>query len=265
MRKSKFSGSFYSGDFGELDKQIKDSFTGKLGPGNLPEERCNNKIKAVIVPHAGYFFSGQCMAHGYKKISESKMPEVYIVLGTNHQDKNNYISLQDFQTPFGVVKNDIKLSRELGLEVNNSIHESEHSIEVQIPFLQFASKNSLAKLRIVPILVGNCNDELIKKLKNISKEVVFIVSSDLNHVGNNYGFFGDIDTLDKEIINLIELGNMEKIKEYFSKDNTVCGSQPILTVLCMLQTKGQLLKYYNSSEISDEESNKVGYCSMLFD
>lgn len=267
MRKTSFAGSFYSEDFGLLDKEIKDCFLGKLGPGSLPDKRREGNIKGVIVPHASYLYSGQCAAHAYKKIAESNMPEVFIILGTNHANNKNYVSLQDFQTPFGVVKNDIKTGRELieaGFEVDNSFHEKEHSIEVQMPFLQFASKDNLAKLRIVPILIGHFDEKVAELIKNIRKDKIIIASTDLNHVGENYGFFEDIEIVDKKIVEIFVNCDLDEAKEYFSKNHSVCGSQVILTLLYILKTKGTLLKYYDSSEISEEKQNRVGYSSIVF-
>ena len=104
MRLPIVAGTFYPTEFGDLDKTIKDSFLGKLGPGELPGKRDKN-ILGVITPHAGYIFSGQCAAWAYKEVAESEFPEIFIILGNDHQgSREDSVSTENWQTPLGIVK-----------------------------------------------------------------------------------------------------------------------------------------------------------------
>src|SRR3989338_8466292 len=155
-RKPIVAGMFYASDFDELSNQINDSFHSKFGPGALPIKKRGKDIFGIIAPHAGYQFSGQGAAWAYKEIAESKFADVYIMLGLSHSGFPSCVSLEDWETPFGIVKVDEEFTRVLmansGLKQNERAHSGEHSIEVQLPFLQFANMDHLKQLKISPII-----------------------------------------------------------------------------------------------------------------
>src|SRR3989344_3959683 len=114
MRPMLVSGQFYEEEFTKLDKQINECFSHKLGPGDLPIRVRKNKILGIIAPHAGYQFSGPCAAWSYKKLAESKFTDTFILLGPSHLGSNDIvISTEDFQTPFGKIKNDQEVCNQL--------------------------------------------------------------------------------------------------------------------------------------------------------
>ena len=160
MREPVVAGMFYPGGFEDLDKALRDCFTGEKGPLTLPCKRKDN-IKAIISPHAGYSYSGQCAAWAYKEIGEAQFPDIFIILGPNHTGigANIAVSLEDWKTPLGIVKNHVQFSRELLenplFQHNESAHAQEHSIEVQLPFLQFSNKDHLHDIHFVPIAIQN--------------------------------------------------------------------------------------------------------------
>ncbi|MBT5021271.1 AmmeMemoRadiSam system protein B [Candidatus Woesearchaeota archaeon] len=290
IRQPIVSGQFYEEDFELLVDQIKDCFTNKFGPGEFPLNERSKHVKAIIVPHAGFMCSGACAAWAYKEMGESEFPDTFIILGTNHQSTTTSTCDLDWETPLGVVRSDKEIIQELeseGMLISNRDHQFEHSIETQLPFLQFVSKDYLKDLKIVPILVGNNYDdytELITKiLKKLEKKVIFIVSGDFTHFGSNYSYNpfntnikNNLTALDKSIINpLLKLDTNAFLKEINKTQATVCGKYPIAALIDILNifdsnTPGklmnvQLLQYYNSGDIFGDYSSAVGYAAIKFE
>ena len=145
VRKPIVAGTFYEAEEEALNEQIKNCFLSKFGPGRLPEIKKEKKEKAVlgiIVPHAGYVYSGACAAYAYKEIAESASPDLFVIIGLSHSGYSSCISLEDWETPLGIARNDKDFGRSLiktGLKQNETAHSQEHSIEVQLPFLQFTN------------------------------------------------------------------------------------------------------------------------------
>ncbi|RLE38934.1 AmmeMemoRadiSam system protein B [Candidatus Woesearchaeota archaeon] len=277
IRRPVVAGMFYEENSEALIEQIKECFLGKFGPGKLPDGN-GNKLRAVIAPHAGYNFSGSCAAWSYREIAEAEFPEVFVILGTNHQSPASSVSLKDFETPLGVVKNDVELTKKLGVEVDEVVHANEHSIEVQLPFLQFVFREKSEKLKIVPILVGEDNKIVAKRLVEVigKKRVVFIVSADFTHYGIHYGYIPFKP--DKIKLRELDLGAVKAIQKIdsFAFENyldetqaTICGKSVILCLLKFFELKkekvrAELLEYYSSGDISGDYTNSVGYAAIAF-
>ena len=263
MREPYVSGSFYEGNFNNLNKQIENCF--EKGPGELPTKRKNKDIKCIISPHAGYFFSGKCMAWVYKEIGESKFPDVYVIIGTNHYSSETLVNLDDWETPFGVIKN---FNQDLGLE--KSKMEQEHSVEVQLPFLQFVSKDRLKELKILPIVTNMYNKNVVEKLRKIKNKVV-IASSDFTHYGDNYNYKPfvynkkeNLYEMDKKAIDFILKLDTKGFLEY-SKNKTICGRGAIAIVMDVCKdSKARLIDYYTSGDIINDYNNAVGYGGVVF-
>ena len=278
IRKPVVSGMFYESNKEKLKQQIKTCFLSYLGPGKISSKE-KEKIKSVIVPHAGYFFSGACAAYAYNKINESIIPKTFILIGPNHHGYGFGLSNLDWETPLGIVKTDIDLVNEINektiLEISNKCHEQEHSLEVQIPFLQFLNiKSKIVAISlgqdINPIKLGN---ELFNVLKD--KDVIFIISSDFTHYGLNYGYVPftedikeNLKKLDKKAIELILKFDILGFKNYLEKTKiTICGAIPILVLLAILNnnkdTTSELLKYYTSGDVLGDYRNSVSYASIV--
>jgi len=284
IRKPLVSGQFYPSNFQELDKEINNCFNSKFGPGALPIKKREKKILGVIAPHAGYTFSGPCQAWAYKEIAESYFPDLFILLGLSHSGFKTCLSLYDFETPFGIVKNDIDFGRALiknsNIPENEDSHKLEHSIEVQLPFLQFVSRDYLGKLRICPLICSpdipyeDIANALYKTIKELNKKVIIIASSDFTHYGINYGYFPftenikeNIYNFDKEAISFIEKLDEKRFLKYVEENNaTICGYYPIATMINLAKKlgakKGKLLIYYTSGDVINDYSSCVGYASI---
>ena len=284
-RKPMFAGQFYENDPTQLEKQITACFEDKNGPGDLPLSKRTRKIQAVIAPHAGYQFSGPCAAWSYKAIAESEFPNLYIIIGPNHHGTTNSVSLDGYETPFGLVRVDKEFASML-LEKNSELvadekaHELEHSIEVQLPFLQFVTKDKMHELKIVPIIVGDIDyAKLALDLKELiletDKNVVFIISSDFTHYGRVYHYipFSDdvkrkIYDLDRGAIDFIEKLDAEGFIKFFEENMmTICGYTGIAILLKTLKaSKVDLEHYYTSADLEENSpyKNSVSYASIVF-
>ena len=262
MRKPIVAGQFYPADKGLLQDSVK----------KFIKKKEDSKVKAAIVPHAGYMFSGKCAGKVYSVLPGA---ETYIILGVNHNmlGQNIAISLEDFETPLGIMKNDQKLSKEilkeLDIKEDNNAHKYEHSVEVQIPFLQVTQKD----FEIVPIILKNYTLESCKKLgkaiceagKKLKRKIIILASSDFTHAGPGYGFNGDIK-VDKKAIDEIIKFNTKRFLD-IAKTTTICGAGAIATTIEAAKLLGakeaDLLDYYDSSKIMQGE-NKVGYAGIVF-
>ena len=199
-RKPIFAGQFYPKKFEELDRVIKKSFLGSLGPSELPIKNRKRDILGIIAPHAGYQFSGSCAAWAYKELGEGKFPEVYIILGPNHSGIGSDFStclFSNWETPFGEVKIHEEFGKKLmtkfrGLKNELEPEFSEHSIEVQLPFLQYVNRDKLEEIKFIPILIKSSNYEELCKLADAIADtdlrISVICSSDFTHFGPDYGF-----------------------------------------------------------------------------
>ena len=292
-RKPAVSGLFYENSPSRLKVQIEEAFISKFGPKRMPgevDERKQKSIFAGIVPHAGYPYSAAGASHFYLELAESKKPDCFLILGTDHTGAGNCLSDQDFETPFGTMKLDTELLAELqrqGIKINNHGHSKEHSIEVQIPLLQFIYYDEEKMPTFVPMIVGDY-EGLAEKILNAihvyettGKKVCIIVSSDFTHYGFNYGYvpFSSDDAeerlpeLDKGAINFILKQDPKKFISYVQDTGaTICGFNGIAVLLEMIaklpkeeKPSVRLLKYYNSGDVVGDYSNAVGYASIIFE
>ncbi len=283
-RPPRFAGSFYADKKEKLIHELEESFLSELGAGAIDFKKNDEKIKAVIVPHAGYVYSGPCASHAYKLLAESKQPKTYILIGPSHRVPHSSISSEDWETPLGILKTNKelakKISKQTGIPIND-IQQNEHSLEVQLPFLQYISQNKKIKPEIICIMLHE--DINIKETaKNFieatkDEDIVFIISSDFTHHGQNFDYSPFRHDIQKNIEKL-DMGAIQKIKnidpegfiEYHETTGaTICGVIPIYFLLQILKLtnekiKAELLKYYTSADISGDESNSVSYASISF-
>jgi MEMO1 family protein len=284
-RKAVFAGQFYEANAQALDKQIGSCFEDKNGPGDLPLSKRIKKIQAIIAPHAGYIYSGPCAAWAYKELAEGEFPDVYVIIGPNHNNHTNAVSLDGYETPFGLVRVDKEFAMNLldknsELVVDEKAHEGEHSIEVQLPFLQFVTKDKMHELKIVPIILGDIDHkklalDLKETILETKKRVVFIISTDFTHYGRNYKHvpFSEnikerIYEIDRAAIDLIEKLDHEGFDKYVNENMmTICGALPINVLLKTLKSgKVSLEQYYTSADLEENSRylNSVSYAAIIF-
>lgn len=279
------AGMFYEQEPEDLKKQIEKCFLDtKFGPGRLPGERSNRKIIGIIAPHAGYQFSGAGQALCYKEIAESEFPDVYIIIGTSHMGcENAAVTTDDFKTPFGIIKNDKEFSNKLAEKnaviIDKYPHIREHSVEVQLPFLDFVNKEK--ELKIVPVVADhdcdykNLGKAIAETAKELNKKIVIIASSDFTHYGISYGYMPfkenikeNMEELDREAIEWIKKLDAKSFLDYVDdKQATICGARAIAAVIVACKEleakKVNVLQYYTSGDVTEDYSNSVGYASIV--
>lgn len=279
VRTPSVAGSFYEADAERLKQQLKASFLHQFGPGALPSavDKQKRDIVACVSPHAGYMFSGMCAAHVYYELSRQKTPKTIVVMGFNHRGLGApfSVSAEDWATPLGVARTDRESISNLNIELDEFSHSNEHSIEVQLPFLQFI----YGSINFIPINIsshvlrgGIGIEERIASLE----DVLVIASSDFTHYGLNYGYipFRDnvrerLKDLDMGAIQFIEKMDSAGFADYVhSTGATICGHAPIISTIetakMLGAKKGELLKYSTSGDISGDYSSAVSYAAIVF-
>ena len=288
VRKPALGAQFYASVFDHLNTEIEDSFCSPRGPGALPVTRtARRRVLSVLAPHSPLRLSGPCQAWAFKELAESRFPSTFVILGTNHTGLGGPLStmLDPWQTPLGTVKTDKSLCMNLvekaGVRLDFSPFVQEHSVEMQLPFLQYASKDRLEELRFVPVVMQGRDlrlcQTLAKALAESEERCCLIVSSDLTHYGldHNYVPFAHNRTqglyaLDGKAIELILNLDAEGFLAYCEKTKTtICGQGPIATALEFVKLmdgkKGKLLQYYTSGDVLETDRNAIGFAAMSFE
>lgn len=281
IRNEAVAGMFYEKNETDLIKQLELCF---LSEKLILQNKRKEKVLGIISPHAGYVYSGQCAAYGFNELLKSEISDIYFLIGPNHYSNKSAFSCIDWKTPLGILECDKKfvkeVSKDTNIPIDEEVHKNEHSIEVQLPFLQFVNKDFIDKFKIVCLSVSNdinvtdVSKKIKEYLKNSKKSVTFIVSSDFTHYGVRFGYSPfDIDIkqnlnqLDHNAIDLILKKDVIGFNNYIDDTGaTICGYIPILIFLSILdkKVKGKLLSYYDSSKISNNDSNSVSYASIVF-
>ena len=262
IKRAVFAGSFYQKDSGRLAADI-DGFLGKARL--LPEIREN--ILALIAPHAGYVYSGQTAAHAYAQVRGLPY-ETVVIIGPSHQVAFKGCSIYlkgGFETPLGIVRVDDKLAAAIveasGFGFNPKAFAQEHSVEVQIPFIQRA----LPQAKIVPIVMGFQNAATIRGLaealaKTCSpKKVLIVASTDLSHFLSKKEAEAT-DSRTSSLIQAFETGSL--LKKIEAGENIMCGGGPVLAALFYSEKAGrpqvEILHRSDSSAYGGEDE-VVGY------
>lgn len=277
MRVPVVAGKFYEGTEEGLKKQIEKCFTHKIGVGKLPEVSSGGerKILGLVSPHAGYVYSGPVASHGFYQLAQDGIPKNVIILGPNHQGmgKTIAISAQDsWQTPLGKVMVNQELGNKIKegygfISLDDKAHLYEHSLEVQVPFLQYLYKDNF---KIVPICMMDQSVEVATGVGNAiakaiaGEDAVIIASTDFTH----YESKESADRKDKlalDYILKIDPEGLIGIVEEF--EISMCGAGPVAVLLTVAREFGvkdaTLLKYANSGDTSGDYSAVVGYASVV--
>lgn len=246
LREPFHAGSFYPENKKDLNKMIEGFLKNDF-------KKIKGNLKALIVPHAGYVYSGIVAASAYSALKESKKKNI-ILFGPSHYTylEGAYAFCGKWKTPLGEVKVN---SADLPLIKN----DSEHSLEVQVPFLQTVVKES--KLIFTPIIYGDVSFEELADIINTEKkeDSVLIASSDLSH----YLSYSEAKKTDSNTINSILAIDLEK----FSKEGDACGKNGIGALIILAKKnkwKTILLDYKNSGDTKGNKDQVVGYSSIAF-
>lgn len=280
LRKPAVAGMFYPDDSEELVKTIEDCFLHSFGPGKIPDIESfegNDYPVNVMVPHAGFQYSGTIAAHSYCELAKNGFPEVFIIIGPNHTGLGSEVSVfnkGEWITPLGNIQVDEEFADTLisfsdFASADFAAHMREHSIEVQLPFLQYFSND----FKIVPVVLDSqtisaANDlaaAILKAGEKLDKSYCVIASSDLSHF-NTQERANKVDGFVLEDIeNMDEFKLLEEIIQY---NITMCGYGPVMTTMILSKMCGkntsEILAYKTSGDISGDLSSVVGYASGIF-
>ena len=249
--------------------EISQCFKSPLGPGSSepPKSVGRRSIVGAMAPHAGYMFSGPVAAHLYRKLWEQEPPATVVIIGPNHTGygAGAAVTSEDFQTPLGIVEIDKKLVGELVDDLiidDPSAHAYEHSLEVQVPFIQYIGWKS----RIAPICLGIHDYESLievgKKIRDAidgRNDVLVLASSDMSH----YIPAKVAQVLDgKAIDSIIALDPKRLYQTVMSNNITMCGFGPVISMMEAVKgSKAKLLKYATSGDVQPMDE-VVGYASI---
>ncbi len=279
VRRAQVAGSWYPGDKEHLAPYI-DAMLAEAKPPKVA-----GNIIALISPHAGYRFSGKAAATGYSLLRGRDIRRV-IVLAISHRVPFRGASIPDvthFETPLGLIPLDsaavARLRRSPVVGDNERAEIGEHSLEMQLPFLQ----RVLPSFSLVPILVGEMSESDYVELANLLYEIVdahtlVVASSDFTHRGENYGYEvpegkGSIqDRLarvdDGSVEQILKLSRRGLLAHAEQTGTTICGLHPIALLLELLAkvpgTRGQVVSRYTSGDVTSDWSSSVTYVDIVF-
>lgn len=274
VRRPSVAGAFYPSDPERLKQTIEGCFTHELGPGRLPELKSSERqIVSVICPHAGYMYSGPVAAHSYYHLAAEPKPESVIVIGPNHTGLGSPIAMMGngaWETPLGRVEINAQLADAIFkasdiIDVDERAHSREHSIEVQLPFLQFIYG---AELSFVPISMGFQDLETSRTVgKAVAKamegsDAIVVASTDLSH----YEPQPIAREKDRLVIDSISALDEVALQDSVRKNRiSMCGYGPVSATIVASKLLGasraELLAYNTSGDITGDHHSVVGYAA----
>jgi AmmeMemoRadiSam system protein B len=271
------SGIFYPSEPLELERLIEQSFRDqKFGPGKIPPSEFKRRIYGIVSPHAGYIYSGAVAANGFYEVSAMDFDTVLMV-GPNHYGIGSGVATMQsgiWETPLGGIEIDPDLASEISksgiVDLDDFAHTRDHCLEVQIPFIQYIKRSR--KIRIVPIILImqdiktaiEIGDAIAKSITNTSNTLL-IASSDFTHYESN----DEARRKDSELIKAILSLDISKFYEVLDRlAVSACGYGAIASVMKAVKdlgaTKGELLRYATSGNVTGDMSAVVGYSSIIF-
>lgn len=272
------AGAFYEGHAESLRRQIENCFLHELGPGKIPEivKAGPRQVIGLVCPHAGYMFSGPVAAHAYYKLAFDGKPDVMVIFGPNHTGYGSALAVMNeglWRTPLGDVEVDGETANQIVhesriVDVDDSAHRFEHSIEVQLPFLQYLYGS---EFKIVPIcfLMQDLSSakEIGQAIAKVlaEKNTVIIASSDMTHY-EPQEIAAKKDKLALEAVEAMDETKFNSIIE--AHRISACGYGPIAALITAAKNLGakeaKLLCYKTSGDIIGDYSSVVGYAAVCF-
>jgi len=270
------AGTWYEADPTALRKEL-DGYLAASG------EKVDERVRALILPHAGYRYSGPTAAHGARVVQGRTFRRV-IVMGPSHRvPLRDVVSMPKatlYATPLGEIPLDVDflaaLERYPVFQRIPAAHRREHSVQIELPLLQVA----LGSFELVPLVVGDLDSATTKKVAEIllgliDDDTLVVASSDFTHYGSQFGYvpfdhdiFANLKKLDQGAWAFIEKLDADGFRAYLEKTGaTICGRRPIEILLRMLpqDTKALQLAYDTSGRLTDDEEHSVSYMAIAFE
>jgi AmmeMemoRadiSam system protein B len=278
VRRPVVAGTFYEANAESLKAQIENCFLSEFGPQKIPmvNPEGSRELLGIISPHAGYLYSGPIAAQAFNEMAQDGKPDTVIILGPNHTGYGSALSIMkegSWRTPLGDVEIDSFVAEDIIkeakiIDVDETAHRSEHSIEVQLPFLQYLYGDSF---KMVPICfmmqdletAMDVGRALVEALVN--RNVIVVASSDFTH----YETAERVNRKDLAAIKAIENLDTRTFYSVLRENNiTACGYAPIAAL--MTYAKGlcakevTMLSHINSGDVIGDHSSVVGYAAITF-
>lgn len=264
IREAVVAGQFYPGSKARLKEMIA---------GMVDEEAKKEDVIGLVSPHAGYAYSGSVAG---ASISRIKFKDTFIIIGPNHTGLGKPFSIMTegkWRTPLGNIKIDSELGKRIltsskYLEEDHNAHRSEHSIEVQLPFLQYFDSG----FKLVPIVLSHASGTIYKEIgeaiatavRELKRDVVIIASSDMTHYEPQESASEKDSYAIEAILNLDENELLQRIEEL---NITMCGYAPVISLITAARELGasraELVKYQTSGDTTGDYSSVVGYAGIL--
>lgn len=269
------AGSFYAAASSRLNRELASCFSHKFGPGAPPSPSRRNLTKtiALISPHAGYMYSGPIAATGFHYVANEGRPETVIIIGPNHTGYGSGASIIVeglWRTPLGDISINATLASAIQrnskyLDIDPIAHRYEHSIEVQLPFLQYVYD----QFQLVPICILMQDLEVSRDVGNAIADaveglnVLIVASTDFSHYEPQ---LVAVQKDEKAIMAITQLDQEALQKVIQTYNVSMCGYGPVSAAIIAAKrlgaTKGRLLQYKTSGDVSEDFSQVVGYASI---
>lgn len=270
------AGIFYPSKPVELKRLIEQSFRDQnFGPGKMPPSESKRRIYGIVSPHAGYVYSGAVAANGFYEASSMDFNNV-VMIGPNHYGIGTGVAMMHdgvWETPLGQIEINQYLASEISkhsaiFDFDDFAHSRDHCLEVQVPFLQYIKKNEFKIVPIVLILqdiktamdIGRSIAQTI-----VNTKTLLIASSDFTHYETNSEAYRKDSELIKAILSL-DISEFYAVLERLVV--SACGYGAIASIMKAVKdlgaTKGELLKYATSGNITGDMNAVVGYSSIIF-
>jgi hypothetical protein len=282
IRKPAVAGLFYEGNPDSLKKQIEACFKHQLGPGKIPEKIGDKRnITGVVVPHAGYAYSGPVAVNSYYQIAEDGLPETFIVIGPNHTGMGSGVSAMlegTWRTPMGDMEIDQEFAQKMVqnagiIDSDPQAHIQEHSVEVQLPFLQYLQKKSSASLEFVPVCMWmqdmetaiDVGNSIYETAEELNRDVVVVASTDFTHYRpREIAHKNDMQVLDA----IKSMDENLMFSRVAALNITMCGYGPVAAAMIASKKMGasncEVERYATSGDTTGDYSSVVGYASAVF-
>ena len=277
VRRPAVAGQFYPADPRELTDLIEQCYLHRLGPGRVPPERKSGaSLVAVVSPHAGYVYSGPVAAHSYLHVSSLRDPELIVVVAPNHYGVGSGVSTfksGQWETPLGKLTVDSEAAARLAslaeiVSFDPGAHRLEHSLEVQLPFLQGIYGD---RVPFLPISLLFQDIDTVKTMAQAigrlleGRRAVLVASSDLTH----YEPAEEAKKKDLALLQNVLESDLEGFYSTLEELNvTSCGYGAIATVMEASESLGlahpELLKYATSGDTTVDNLQVVGYAALRF-
>ena len=258
------AGKFYPGTPTSLQAEIE-----RLIDADAAKER----VIGLVSPHAGYAYSGAVAGATFSRV---EFKDTFVILGPSHTGRGAAFSIMTegvWKTPLGEVKVDSSLGKQIlhrsdYLRQDTAAHLDEHSIEVQLPFLQYFKKD----VRIVPIVLAPAGGTIYQEIgrsiaraiKGRADEVVIVASSDMTH----YEPHESARRKDTQAIEaILDLNEDELLRRVEELNVTMCGYGPVVSLICAAKALGaqeaELVRYQTSGDTSGDYRSVVGYAGII--